>query len=183
MANTFTLIGSSTVDTSGVSYIEFTSIPQTYKDLTIVLSARLTNNGDSFGNILISFNGAPSGSDYSVIFLIGGGSSPTSAGGAQTPDSIRANYAINGSASTSDVFSNTTIYIPNYTDTTGSKNLILDSVGENISETEARKNLTAGRWNPATSAAITSVRLTANYSSSETYALNTTAYLYGIKNS
>ena len=48
MANTYTLIASSTVGSGGAANIEFTSIPATYTDLLIKMSARAATGGDTF---------------------------------------------------------------------------------------------------------------------------------------
>jgi len=181
MANTFTLISSVTVGSGGTASITFSAIPQTYTDLKIVLSARLSANGDTFGNTKISFNGIPAGTVYSAKNIRGDGSAVAS-NNFTSQDSIPNNYSAVGSTSTASTFNNTEIYIPNYTSTSAAKSLSIDNVTEN-NATEAWATLYAGLWNPASQGAITSIVLTSNYSASELYAQYTTAYLYGIKNS
>ena len=44
MATTYTLISSVTVGSGGAASIEFTSIPSTYTDLVLKLSARSSRN-------------------------------------------------------------------------------------------------------------------------------------------
>ena len=181
MANTYKLIASTTVGSGGSASVTFSSIPQTFTDLKILMTARLTGNGDSFGNTKISFNGSPTGTDYSLKLVRGDGN--TSGGNSYTSqDSIPNNYSTVGSTATANTFSNSEIYIPNYT-SSDPKSVIADNVGENNSTTEARMTLAAGLWNPGTQAAISSITLTSNYTSSETYAQYSTFYLYGIKNS
>ncbi len=172
------LIEAKTVGAGGVAYIEFTSIPQTYTDLKILLSARLSANGDTFGNTKISFNGSPAGTVYSAQNVRGNGAS-TFSQNYTSQDSIVNNYSVVGSTATASMFSNTEIYIPNYTSTTTAKIIGIDNATEN-NATDANLTLAHGLWNPGTQAAITSIRLTANYSSSELYVENTTVYLYGI---
>jgi len=178
MATTYTLIASSNVGSGGVASITFSSIPQTYTDLKIVFSARLSANGDTFGNTKISINGTPAGTVYSARNIRANGSAVAS----QTftsQDSVPNNYSVNGSTATASTFSNTEIYIPNYTSTTIAKSLSIDNVTEN-NATEAWATMYAGLWNPSTQAAVTSIVLTSNYNPSELYAQHTTAYLYGI---
>lgn len=181
MANTYTLIASSTVGSGGVASITFSSIPQTYTDLKIVMSARLVSNGDTFGNTKISFNGTPAGTVYSAKNIRGNGSGAAS-NNYSSQDSIPNNYSVVGSTATASTFSNTEIYIANYTSTSVAKSLSSDNVTEN-NATEAWATMYAGLWNPGTQAAITSIVLTSNYNPSELYAQYTTAYLYGISSS
>ena len=60
MPNTFTLIASSTVGAGGASSIDFTSIPSTYTDLCLKVSARSTAT-DTNVNMYVKFNGSTSG--------------------------------------------------------------------------------------------------------------------------
>ena len=146
MPLTYTLIESATVGSGGVAAVTFGTggtIPQTYTDLRILMTARLVSNGDTFGNVLISFNGGPSGSASFATFILGGANNVQNiANSAQS--SITNNYAIVGSAATASVFSANDIYIPNYTSATHPKILIAENVGENNSVTEARMTLFHG---------------------------------------
>ena len=54
MANTYTLIASQTVGSGGASAINFGSIPNTYTDLLVKVSARMSSANGSAG---ITFNG------------------------------------------------------------------------------------------------------------------------------
>lgn len=183
MANTYSLIESATVGSGGVAAITLGTggtIPQTYTDLRILMTARLVGNGDSFGNVLISFNGAPSGSVSRWNCLIGGAGSVGCIENT-SQSSITNNYSVVGSAATASIFSVNDLYIPNYTSTTVQKIVLGDNVGENSHVSEARYTLMWGQWNPATQAAITSIVLTSNYTASELFAQHSTFYLYGIK--
>ena len=171
---TYTLISSVTVGGGGAANIEFTSIPATYTDLLVKLSGRTTANGDSYGEIDLSFNGAPSGTAYSWKRLLGNGAVAGSASGS-SDDAINL-WQINGSGSTSSTFANVEIYIPNYAGS-NNKSVSADGVTENNS-TQAVSTLYAGLW--ASSSAITSLRFTVVYGTS--FAQYSTAYLYGISN-
>ena len=164
MANpTLTLIASSTVGSGGASSVTFSSIPQTYTDLLIKCSVRgsLPNN---YGG-LISFNG--SGSGFTEKYLEGSGSSVVSGSVAQFI------FAEVSSSQTSNTFTNTEVYIPNYT-SSNYKSVSSDSVTENNS-TLSYADLTANLW--SNTAAITSISITASTTSWVQYS---TFYLYGI---
>ena len=175
MATTYTLISSVTVGAGGAANIEFTSIPQTYTDLVVVLSGRTTANGDNYGEVDLSFNGAPSGTSYSWRRLMGTGASASSATNG-SDDAINV-WVINGSASTASTFGNASFYIPNYT-SSNNKSVSVDGVTENNANPQAIATLYAGLW--ASSSAITSLRFTVVYGTS--FAQYSTAYLYGISN-
>jgi len=146
--------------------IEFTSIPQTYTDLIIVVSGRSSHSG-SFADIKVGPNG--SFSNLTIRRLFGTGSSPTS-------DSPTSEAAIgNAGGSTSSTFSSTQIYIPNYT-SSNAKSMSIESVAEN-NATLGYTNITAVVWNPSPQAAITSITLSWNAGSFVQYS---SATLYGI---
>jgi hypothetical protein len=168
MANTYTLIASSTVGSGGAANIEFTSIPGTYTDLLVLTSARSTRNSDTIDDYVIRFN--DSTTSYSAKRLYGNGSSAVS----DSPTDIRG-FAV-ADNSTSNTFSNNTFYIPNYT-SSNYKSVSIDGVNENNSST-AFLGLVAGLW--SNTAAITKITLLANNGNLMQYS---TAYLYGIKNS
>ena len=167
MANTMTLIASSTVPSGGAASIDFTSIPSTYTDLKIVYSGRDTI--DSPGAVYIQFNGA----GYTATDLKINGS------GSGTPSSsIHANAYLGlvpGPSQTANTFGNGEIYIPNYT-SSNYKSFSSDVVTEN-NATAAYQFLWAGLW--SNSSAITRVTIKTD----QAFAQFSTAYLYGIKNS
>jgi hypothetical protein len=167
MANTYTLIASSTVGSGGAATIDFTSIPATYTDLVLKVSARSTDNTGDLG---IKLN--TSTSSFSRKVLRGSGSAASSTSGSD-------NYVggLNPSTYTASTFGNAEIYIPNYAGSTN-KSISVDSVTEN-NATEAFAFLVASLWSDT--AAITGVTLY-NFTSGN-LAQYTTAYLYGIKNS
>ena len=164
MANTYEAIATVTVGSGGASTIDFTSIPSTYTDLKLVLSGRSTSSGTVAS---IKFNN--SSANFSGIWLVGTGSSALSGTGADY-------FRINWSASTSNTFGNTEIYIPNYA---GSNNKSFSSDGSSENNaTEAYANFIAGLWSQTT--AINQITLTPNAGN---FAQYSTATLYGIKNS
>jgi hypothetical protein len=164
MAATKQLIQTVTVGSGGAASIDFTSIPQNFTDLQVVLSGRAANAGT--GNATISFNG--SSSNFSWRLLYGNGSSTASGNG--TSNLIG---AISTSSSTSNTFSSCQVYIPNYVGSTN-KSFSTDSVFENNSTT-AFQDIWANLWSQT--AAITSISLGTNAGNFVEYS---TASLYGI---
>lgn len=178
MATTYKAIATVTVGSGGAANITFSSIPATYTDLLVMLSARAVSNGDTFCSLKISFNGSPSGTSYSNRWVYGDGTNKASNSNT-LQDAVRLPYAINGSAATASTFGNAYIYIPNYAGSSN-KSVSYDAVTEN-NAIEAWASLQAGLW--ADTTAISSVVLTPIYSASESFAQYSTATLYGIKNS
>jgi len=101
MANTYTLIASSTVGSGGASSIDFTSIPSTYTDLVVKLSAR--GDGAAFyQNCKIEFNGVTSSYTYRTLLAVAG----TPESGSSTGNA----YPIPAATATSSTFGNTEFY-------------------------------------------------------------------------
>ena len=173
MANpTMTLIGSPiTVGSGGVASVTFSSIPSTYTDLVVKVSARAANSGAQ--NILLSFNGSTS--NFSSIMLYGTGSAT---GSLSYPSNAPYNTSIviGGSDYTANVFNSGEIYIPNYAGSTN-KSFSTDSATEN-NATASYIELFAQLW--AQTSAITSLTLTCGYGN---YVQYSTFYLYGISSS
>ena len=165
------LIESKTLGTAAAS-IEFTSIPQTFTDLVLLVSGRTTGGA---GECWLRFNG-DSGTNYSWRRLLGTGSaassdSQASYGGYNTflyfpTMATRGTY-------TANTFGSGMIYIPNYAGST-TKSASMDGVSEN-NATAAQQELIAGLWN--STAAITSILLDIQTDSYET---GTVASLYGV---
>jgi hypothetical protein len=168
MANTYTLIASSTAGAGGVANIEFTSIPSTYTDLQILcsLDSSISAGAD---DIYIQFNG--SASNFNWKNALGTGSSAISQN--NTNNQAGSIPAANVTAS---AFGSASLYIPNYAGS-NYKSISSDSVVEN-NGTTGYQALYATLW--SNTAAITSIKL---LPSSGTFLQYSTAYLYGIKNS
>jgi hypothetical protein len=174
MANTFEAIATVTVGSGGATTIDFTSIPATYTDLLLKISAR-----DNFaavftdGGFLLTFNNSGSGYSSRLIYGVG---SPFVAGSATSgsTDSARYIYAT-GASATASTFANAEIYIPNYA-SSNNKSVSADSVGEN-NGINSVLSLAANLW--ADSAAITSIKL--DLDGGNLFVQYSTATLYGIK--
>jgi hypothetical protein len=131
--------------TSTASSIEFSSIPQFYTDLMLLLSTRSDGTNHT---LYVQFNGVTTG--YTARRLEGNG---LGANSNAYSDSFFA-YS-GGSGQTANTFGNVSLYIPNYTSSVA-KSVSSDSVDEN-NGTLATQFLTAGLWN--NTAPITSVRI------------------------
>jgi hypothetical protein len=166
MANTHTLIEAKTLTTNTAS-VTFSSIPQTYTDLKIVMSARSTQASLAV-SVFFTFNASTS--NFSSKVLYGDGSSAASFSSARYAGSVT------GSSATASTFNNTDIYIPNYT-SSNYKSYSVDSVTETNGAT-IFAYLGAGLWSDTP--AITSLTLTPDAGDFVQYS---TFYLYGISNS
>jgi len=171
MPNTYKVISSVTVGSGGAANIEFTSIPQTYTDLKIVFSARMTNSTNVVDDVVISINSSTSNFTMRRLFGSGSGTPFSDTGGgnynwiSQSPNA----------GATTNTFGNAEIYIPNYT-SSANKSISADSVSEN-NGTTAYAFLGAVLW--SNTAAITSISL-GGFASN--FAQYSTAVLYGISN-
>lgn len=162
---TMQLIATQTVGAGGAASIDFTSIPGTYTDLYLTLSARATSGSSS---AILHFNGITT--NESSRLLLGNGSA-TSSGTIST--NMYVAVGLNDSAATANTFSSADLYIPNYA---GNKNKSSSSQGVNENNaTNSNLMLIANLW--SNTAAITSISLT---SASGNFAQYSTASLYGI---
>ncbi len=154
------------VGSGGAASISFSSIPGTYTDLVVKLSARTTDAGTSWQNILIRPNGATT--SQSDKYVYGTGSVAASSG-----ESNIKTWANQG-GTTSSTFANSEIYIPNYAGS-NNKSFSIDAVTEQ-NGTSALTFLGAALW--SSSSAITSITLTPDTTN---FAQYSTATLYGIR--
>jgi hypothetical protein len=168
MANTYTLIASSTVGSGGAANIEFTSIPATYTDLLLKLSSR-ADSAVNFYAVKFEFNSNTS--NYSSRYLYGTGSAVSSITSADSFSS----YA-NGTNATASTFTSSEFYVPNYL-VAQNKSYSIDYATEN-NATLAVAGITGGLW--SNTSAITSIKLGLEGGN---FAQYSTAYLYGISNS
>lgn len=169
MAVTYTPIATG-ITTGSSNGVTFTSIPQTYTDLLIVVNYRSAYSG-AYDNLLLNANNTANG-NYSSTLLIGNGSSASST--RYTGDYYGSTCGFVPAASTtSGTFGSTIIQIMNYTNTTTFKTAITRSntVGTN---TVAAVSLLRG------TGAITELTPFV-YGNSSNLVSGSTATLYGIK--
>ena len=167
MPDTFVKIASVTVGSGGASSIDFTSIPSTYTDLCLKVSARQTTGDVAYASI--RFNNATTNFTYRSI-----------EGNGATVGSYNGSTGIYGITNTSgwtaNTFNNVEVYIPNYAGS-NNKSFSSDSVTE-TNATTVYADLIAGLW--SNSAAINQVTI---YPNTGNFVQYSTATLYGIKNS
>jgi hypothetical protein len=169
MPATYTLIASTTADGT-TSSVSFTSIPQTYTDLVVRLTAR--NTGTNVDNSLaVRPNGSTT--NDSNTRLSGNGS--TASSGRSTAD-FDAGRITSGNA-TADTFGSVEMYIPNYTAATNKPMSAFGVAETNATAVEMRIN--ALLW--SNTSAITSLNITTDGVGN--FASGSSFFLYGIKNS
>jgi hypothetical protein len=164
------LIASVTVGSGGASSINFSSIPATYTDLYIKISARASAAYNTDAEDLVFKLNTTSTITSKVVR----GDGTAAASNSITDRILR---AIVPSDWTANTFSNVEIYIPNYAGS-NNKSWSADHVLEN-NATLTGQALTAGLT--SITAAITDITLTVT--NGYNFVQYTTAYLYGIKNS
>lgn len=157
-----TLVSTVTVTAASTNLIEFTNIPQTGKDLLLVVSARRDDSG-----ALWQFRVNNLGTNvYDYRNLIGSGSATSST--SATGD-FGVDFTVARSTAAANIFGNSQIYVTNYT-SSANKLISVDGVNEN-NATAADSRLTAGV--ARTTNPITSIQLTG-----ATVVQNSTASLY-----
>lgn len=171
MANTFTLIQTTTVGAGGSASISFASIPGSYTDLILVVSGR-TDRASIVDDVKIALNGVTS--NMTLRSIAGNGTSALSAADTLIYGSM------NGNNATASTFGSVQFYFPNYASSTIAKSVSIDAVSVTNGST-AYQYLSGGLWNPGTQAAITSITCT-SYNAAN-YLQYSSASLYGIKNS
>jgi hypothetical protein len=169
MPNTFTLIQAVTVGSGGPASIDFSSIPSTYTDLCLRISARTSYSGIA-DDLYLKFNNSTA-ANYSFRTLLANGSTVRSQ--AASGQTLLYCAGINGATSTSNTFSNVDIYIPNYAGSTN-KSVSVDNAIEN-NATTADLGFLANLWSQT--AAINQITILGGYAALVQYS---TAYLYGI---
>ena len=167
---TYNLIQTVTVGSGGAASIEFTSIPQTYTDLQLLVSARSNRATEIRDEIHVRFNSNTSG--YSVRTLRGDGSAVVSNTGSVSTALTRMDMPASGA--TANIFGFMNMYIPNYT-TANQKAVSIDVTMEN-NAVSSFTYMIAGLW--ANTAAITSITMT--FEIGPLFLQHSSASLYGI---
>lgn len=165
---TYTLISTVTVGAGGAASIDFTSIPQTYNDLVLILSGRSNDGAATADGVRLKINGATTTTTFAQI--VGTGSGVTSNGGT---DDYLGN--VNGGTSTANTFASMSLHLSNYASTTTNK-AYLQEITPEINASAMNMFMTNGVW--ASTAAITSLSL---YITGFSFVQYSTASLYGIK--
>lgn len=183
MPNTMKLISAQTVGAGGAANITFSSIPQTYTDLRLYMSTRVTNNGEGNNPPIsrgeVTFNG--NGTGYSIVMLYALPNQSPTQNAASGVGSGRSFYFGSSSSqlATEGAFASSNVYIQDYTSTTKFKTYSIESVVETNS-LSGELDILAGCWN--NNAAITSIKINP-YDLTASFAQHSTMYLYGISKS
>ena len=167
MAVTYKKIATATAGSGGSSTFDFTSIPSTYTDLVLHVSARCTTDN---ANAKISFNGSTSSFTSRLLEA-----EPGIVYSASRTDNLNL-FFITPSSYTASTFGSAFIYIANYAGSTN-KSFSTDSCTEN-NATASVSRLLAGLW--SNTAAINQITLTPQGTA---FAQYSTATLYGISKS
>jgi hypothetical protein len=175
MANTYKLIASSTVGSGGAASIDFSSIPSTYTDLALLVSARSVGGSNYGTQLKMVFNNS-GGTAYSWRNLEGYDS--TAGSNNATSQAYGHGGLFPTANQTASTFGSSNIYIPNYAGS-ANKSYSAEGIAEKNAATDWIINMVAGLW--ANTAAINQITLTTLNASN--FAQYSTAYLYGIKNS
>ena len=173
MASTYQLITSTTLGASATS-VTLSSIPSTYTDLVVRISAR-TDRGTTSTGIRLTFNGS-SAANYSYTYVLGNGSAASSS---FTSNNTLATFgSANAATSTANTFSSHELYIPSYN---ASQNKPFSSFNafEN-NTTAAEVSAYANLW--SNTSAISSITFT-QAGSGTSFVTGSSFYLYGVKNS
>lgn len=171
MATTYELIEAKTLSTTPSS-VTFSSIPNTYTDLKLVVSAR-GSHIYAQANAYITYNGSSSNYKEILTYGYGGAAGSTSA---STDPYIIWGIMMTGGGATANTFGNSEIYIPNYA-SSNYKSSYTNNATEN-NGTEGWNAMDTALW--SNTSAITSITLTADNGS---FVSGSSFYLYGIKNS
>jgi hypothetical protein len=177
MANTYKLIASNVL-ASATGTVTFSSIPATYTDLVIKLSARSTNSGVTYNQLRIVFN-STSANLYSVTNISEYSNLVESfSGAASNTASEQTRGSIVGGANTANTFGTTEIYIPNYT---SSSNKPFSSIGfaeDNSVNHASYHSIVDHAFLFADTSTISTIALSVVGTN---FAIGSSFYLYGIK--
>lgn len=157
-----------TIGSGGAGGVTFNNIPQGFTDLKLLLSVRDSASAIQWGFNLFFNNNTTA--IYSTTTLRGTGTSVSTSRFVNQNTMLL--FDVPGSQATTNTFSNTEIYIPNYT-SSNLKSVIADSVMEN-NNASSWLGLNAGLGQ--TTSAITRLDVTA----AGNWIQNSTVTLYGV---
>jgi hypothetical protein len=169
MASTYTPIATTTLGSSATSYT-FSSIPQTYKDLVLIIFAS-TNHTDNGARGYIQFNTdtGSSNNNYSDTWVGGNGSSATSS--RDTLQDFIA-YGVLGNSSTN--FTIQIVNIQNYSNSTTYKTTLSRSSNPSTAGNNGLR-ATVGLWRNTATVNTLTLKCDSSYLSGSTFTL------YGIQ--
>lgn len=170
MPSTMRLIAR-TILGSNQATVTFSSIPQTYTDLYVVLSGRTDSTGGGGDDVNTTFNGSTSG--YSNRRMFGSGSTASSDSNHGGTASLHLG-AVTDNGSTANTFGTCEIYISNYA---GSTNKSVSATGcQETNAAAAYLIASAGLW--SNTAPVTSIAMSPGHGT--VWLSGSTFFLYGI---
>ena len=172
MALTYVAIATVTVGSGGAASIDFSSIPNTFTDLILLVSHRTTQAVGATSSALdYRFNGSTSNRAYRWLYAEG-----STVGSANNTNALLVGATV-GTTGTANTFASASIYIPNYAGSTN-KSSSVDNVSEGNSTTDNQLSLIANLW--SNTAAIDQITIYVA-AGAQNFAQYSTATLYGIK--
>lgn len=167
------LIASNTLSSSAAS-VTFSSIPSTYTDLVLRISARVTGAGLAYDSLNLFPNGVSSNGSRTDIY--GNGATAASSRGSN----FTVRFALPDSSYTSNTFANIEFYLPDY-NSTSAKPFSGFATNENNSTTAY---ITSTALLNRNTTAITSLTLEPVFvGSGSNFVAGSSFFLYGLKNS
>jgi len=153
----FTVIDHTELTGSETSWTK-TSIPSSYDHLYLIFSTRTDSPSGERDEAEVILNN-DTGTNYSLTQMWAGENGSGAGSQQTTGDEEIAKIYINGDGSTADTFGAGTLWIPNYANTTGYKQVLTHAACEGATTTNYRWGLSlcAGLW--ASTAAINQITL------------------------
>jgi hypothetical protein len=167
MAATLKLISSTTLTSTG--NVTFSSIPQTYTDLFLILNIR-TNIGSYIDDAFITFNTSATESSTSLY------RTATNTLSSATAASLFLRGVASGSSATASTYGTAELYIPRYSNTSYTKQFFAWGGGETNDSSLTQTSMNGYTRN--STGAITSITITCN----GTPVAGSYFALYGISN-
>lgn len=174
MPATYTLISSRVLSTTPGG-VTFSSIPQTYTDLVIRMTAR--TDGADPDRYEFWTNSDDGGPNFGTTTLRATGTTVSTIRNSSSGASF-AYYQMVGGGATANTFNSAEIYVPNYTNASSGNAINLTGVSENNSSTVYGIGASAGLR--TATGAITSITV---WGGGYSFQSGSSFYLYGIKNS
>jgi hypothetical protein len=174
MATTYTLIEAQTLASTTTS-VTFSGIPATYTDLVVKISGRSSNSGSIDNSLNMTYNNSTG--SYSVTTLKGevAGFPSSTRSSNQSKNNFAGN--VSGSTATANTFGNTEIYIPSYT---VSQNRPSSHFSVSESMDRDAPTIYGNAGSRINTTAVSSIEFT--LSGGNSFAINSSFYLYGISN-
>lgn len=170
---TYTIISSYTVSGSSTNSFSFTSIPNTFTDLLLWVSARVDRAGSSRSGMRLTFNNSATDYQYQRFIAYDGNNQ---IGESQSTEAFMPFMDATANTTGSSIFAISKFYITGYA-VSANKAFGADSVTPNDATSPFVVEWNGGRW--ADNTAISSIQISGN---TYNFLPNTTAYLYGISN-